>query len=290
MKSSRLSQAQRREMLRIMKSSPSYLKAYEDERFLRHESLRPVRLQLELLKPEMTLRADGIRSTVVLFGSARIHPPEEARELVESKREELRRRPRDREALHAFRAAERLLARSRYYDQARRFAALATRGSQKGAHREFVIVTGGGPGIMEAANRGAHEAGGKSIGLNITLPHEQDPNPYITPGLCFQFHYFAIRKMHFLMRCKALVVFPGGFGTMDELFETLTLVQTGKKRPFPILLFGREFWSRLIDFEYLADQGMISREDLNLFRYVETAGEAWSAVERYWRKNRIRVR
>jgi uncharacterized protein (TIGR00730 family) len=248
----------------------AYRLAFTDNDFLLREELRPVRMQLELLKPEMVQMEAGIKSTIVIFGSARILSPEAAAAgLAEAQA---------RDDASAVRTAENRVLMSRYYDEARRFAALVT---QRTADMDtpVYVVTGGGPGIMEAGNRGAFEVGGKSIGLNIVLPHEQEPNPYITPELCFQFHYFALRKMHFLMRSIALVCFPGGFGTLDELFETMTLVQTGKCRKRPILLFGREFWSRLINFDVLIETGMISPDDVHLFRYVETAEEAWAVLE-----------
>lgn len=248
----------------------AYRLAFTDNDFLLREELRPVRMQLELLKPEMVQTQAGIESTIVIFGSARIAAPEvAAAELADAQQ---------RDDTAAVRRATSRMQMSRYYDEARRFAALVT---QRTAEMDtpVYVVTGGGPGIMEAGNRGAFEVGGKSIGLNIVLPHEQEPNPYITPELCFQFHYFALRKMHFLMRSIALVCFPGGFGTLDELFETMTLVQTGKCRKRPILLFGREFWSRLINFDVLVETGMISPGDVHLFRYVETAEEAWAILE-----------
>lgn len=281
----KLSEGQKRRMLDAIRRAPSYARAYQDLRFLGREELRPVRLQLELLKPEMLLSENNIDSTIVCFGGARIFSPENARERVLALEAQHRARPKDQRIKLKLAAAKRLLARAKYYNEAKEFARLVTKTTQGKGKREFVIVTGGGPGVMEAANRGAHEAGGKSIGLNITLPHEQEPNPFITPELCFQFHYFAIRKMHFLMRCKAMVAFPGGYGTMDELFETLTLVQTGKMRPFPILLFGTEFWKKVINFEYLATEGMIAHEDLKLFRFVDTAKEAWRLIQDYWRQN-----
>jgi uncharacterized protein (TIGR00730 family) len=251
----------------------AYRLAFTDSAFLLREELRPVRMQLELLKPEIVQREQGVESTIVIFGSARILPPDVAAlGLADAQRGG---------DAQAIRKASSQLAMSRYYDEARRFAALATQRSRDHATPLFV-VTGGGPGIMEAGNRGAFEVGGKSVGLNIVLPHEQAPNPYITPELCFQFHYFALRKMHFLMRSIALVCFPGGFGTLDELFETMTLVQNGKSRKRPILLFGREFWERLIDFQYLVDTGMISAGDLNLFRFVETAEEAWEVLASHY--------
>ena len=248
----------------------AYRLAFTDVDFLLREELRPVRMQLELLKPEMVQQRLGIESTLVIFGSARIPEPElAASELA------LAQASGDAAAL---RRATMRVHMSHYYDTAREFAALVTERSRR-LDTPIVVVTGGGPGIMEAGNRGAFEVGGKSIGLNIVLPHEQAPNDYITPELCFQFHYFALRKMHFLMRSVALACFPGGFGTLDELFETMTLVQTGKCRKRPILLFGREFWSRLIDFDLLVDTGMIAAEDLRLFHYVESADEAWALLE-----------
>jgi len=248
----------------------AYRLAFTDTEFLLREELRPVRMQLELLKPEMIQQQHGIVSTIVVFGSARIVAPDVAAAALAAARA-----AGDAQAL---RRAQVQVEMSRYYDEARRFAGLVTVRSR--SHDvPIYVVTGGGPGIMEAGNRGAHEVGGKSIGLNIVLPHEQAPNDYITPELCFQFHYFALRKMHFLMRSIALVCFPGGFGTLDELFEVMTLVQTGKSRRRPILLFGREFWEKLVNFEHLVDRGMISPEDVHLFRYVETAEEAWAVLE-----------
>ncbi|KDB53152.1 hypothetical protein X805_12670 [Sphaerotilus natans subsp. natans DSM 6575] len=251
----------------------AYRLAFADSAFLLREELRPVRMQLELLKPELVQTELGIESTIVIFGSARILPPETAAErLAEAEAD-------GNEAAVA--RARRQVDMSRYYDEARRFGALVTQRSRT-LETPIYVVTGGGPGIMEAGNRGAHEVGGKSIGLNIVLPHEQAPNPYITPELCFQFHYFALRKMHFVMRSIALVCFPGGFGTLDELFETMTLIQTGKSRRRPILLFGREFWTRLIDFDWLIETGMISPGDVNLFRFVETAEEAWAHLSAHY--------
>jgi uncharacterized protein (TIGR00730 family) len=248
----------------------AYRLAFADNDFLLREELRPVRMQLELLKPEMVQLEHDIKSTIVIFGSARIAPPDvAARELAAAQAGS------DAQAL---KRAEMKVLMSRYYDEAQRFAALVTTRSRD-LETPIYVVTGGGPGIMEAGNRGAFDVGGKSIGLNIVLPMEQAPNDYITPELCFQFHYFALRKMHFLMRSIALVCFPGGFGTLDELFETMTLIQTGKCRRRPILLFGREFWTSLINFDLLIETGMISPEDKNLFRFVESAEEAWSHLE-----------
>ena len=248
----------------------SYELAFKDENFLLRQDMRAVRMQLELMKPELVQNEQGVKSTIVIFGSARILSADAAVDLMtaaEASGDET-----------AMRIARSKLAMSRYYEEARRFAQIATAAcAERG--RPVVIATGGGPGIMEAGNRGAYEVGGKSVGLNIVLAHEQYPNPYITPELCFRFHYFGLRKMHFLMRAVALVCFPGGFGTLDELFETLTLIQTRKSRRRPILLFGRDFWSKLLNLELLLETGMISPGDEKLFHYVETAEEAWSLLE-----------
>jgi uncharacterized protein (TIGR00730 family) len=253
--------------------SPSYRLAYQDPDFLLRDELRPVRLQLELLKPELILQEHQIESTIVIFGSARI--PEPAMDGLRQARAELQHDEADPALQHKVRVAERKVANSRYYDEARKLGRLIS--AHTDDHR-FVVMTGGGPGVMEAANRGAHDAGALSIGMNIVLAHEQLPNPYITPELNFQFHYFAIRKMHLLMRAKTLIAFPGGFGTLDELFETLTLIQTGKVRRIPVLLFGKEFWERVIHFQTLLDEGTISPEDLDLFTYVDTAEDAWEII------------
>jgi uncharacterized protein (TIGR00730 family) len=239
--------------------APAYRLAFADPDFLMRDELRPVRLQLELLKPELLMSEYGVESTVVLFGGARIPDPS-----------------------HKERARTATLADlSRHYEEARKLARIMTERSIASGHRRDVIVTGGGPGVMEAGNRGAAEAGGVSIGLNIVLPHEQQPNSYVTPDLCFNFHYFGIRKMHFLMRARAVVVFPGGFGTLDELFETLTLVQTGRMQRVPIVLFGEDFWRRIVNWEALAEAGTIADEDLALFRFVETAEEAVDLID-HW--------
>ena len=251
----------------------AYRLAFTDTAFLLREELRPVRMQLELLKPELVQQEHGIKSTIVIFGSARILAPEEAARALQAARAG--------DDAQALRRAETALDMSRWYDEARRFAAIVTERSS--AHAVPIhVVTGGGPGIMEAGNRGAFEVGGKSIGLNIVLPREQVPNAYITPQLCFQFHYFGLRKMHFLMRSIGLACLPGGFGTLDELFESITLMQTGKSRRRPILLFGRAFWQRLIDFDYLVETGMVSAADLGLFRFVETAEEAWEVLAAHY--------
>ncbi|MDT8858034.1 LOG family protein [Paracoccaceae bacterium Fryx2] len=237
--------------------APAYRLAFADTDFMTRPELRPVRLQLELLKPQMILDERGINSTVVMFGSARIPDP----------------------AQKAGAATPELAALSRYYDEARRFAFAMTERSMESYGRENVIATGGGPGIMEAGNRGAHEAGGQSIGLNIVLPHEQAPNTFVTPDLTFNFHYFAIRKMHFLMRARAICIFPGGFGTLDEMFESLTLIQSGRMKPVPFLLFGRDYWERIVNWRALAEAGTIAESDLDLFHFVETAEEAMAEID-----------
>ncbi len=264
--------------------SPSYRVAYEDVDFLREPRLRPVRMQLELQKAELSLREHRIRSTIVVFGSTQIVSPPEAQKRLERARERLSDTPGDLRRQRAVARLERLAAKSPYYEIAREFASLVSREGQSGKDNYYVICTGGGPGIMEAANRGAYDVGAKSIGLNIRLPKEQAPNPYITPDLCFQFHYFALRKMHFLLRAKALVVFPGGFGTCDELFDALTLRQTGRMQHIPIILFGRKYWNSVLNFRMFADEGTIEDEDLDLFRYVDTPREAWNSILEFHQK------
>ena len=249
---------------------PAYRLAFQDDDFLLREDLRPVRFQLELMKPEVLLTEADIHSTFVFYGSARIPSPETAPALIAAAATP------ERKAV-----AERLAHNARYYDVARELAVLVSTHCQEGK-RCFTVCSGGGPSIMEAANRGAWESGAPSLGLNVVLPHEQVPNPYVTPGLSFQFHYFALRKMHFLMRAKAVAVFPGGFGTFDEFFELLTLVQTGKVAPLPILLYGREFWNRVVNFEALAEEGVIAADDLKLFHFVETAAEGWEIVRAHY--------
>ncbi|MBB97771.1 MAG: lysine decarboxylase [Rhodobacteraceae bacterium] len=238
-------------------ASPAYRLAFADDDFLCRDELRPVRLQLELLKPQLMLEEKGIDSTIVLFGGARIPAPEH---------KDSARTPR-------------LADLSSFYDEARKFARIMTEKSLAAGGHDNIICTGGGPGVMEAGNRGAEDAGGMSIGLSIVLPHEQAPNGYVTPELSFNFHYFAIRKMHFLMRARAICVFPGGFGTMDEMFEALTLIQTGRMEQVPFLLFGKDFWHEVVNWDALAASGTISDEDLNLFRFVDTADEAVEIIE-----------
>jgi hypothetical protein len=255
--------------------SASYRLAFQDPDLLLRDELRPVRLQLEVLKPELVLQEQHIESTVVIYGSARIPDPETAESRLVSAQAEYAKNNQDPGLKKKVDAARKALENSRYYDEARKLGHLISSNTGKD---KLVVITGGGPGIMEAANRGAHETGIPSIGMNITLPHEQAPNPYITPDLNFQFHYFAIRKMHLLMRAKSLVAFPGGFGTLDELFETLTLIQTHKVERIPVLLFGQAFWERVINFNALVEEGTISAKDLDLFIYVETAEEAWELI------------
>ena len=254
---------------------PAYRLAFSDTDFLLREELRPVRFQLELLKPEMLLEEAGVGSTLVIYGSARIPPPE-AVEAALAGAKDLPAKER--------RVVESLAAKAKYYQEAYKLARMVSEKSiVEDGKRQFVICSGGGPSIMEAANKGASDARAESLGLNIVLPHEQAPNPYVTPYLSFQFHYFALRKMHFLLRAKAVAVFPGGFGTFDEFFELLTLVQTGKMKPMPILLFGKEFWTRVVNFEALAEEGTINAKDLELFRWCETAEEAWDHVAGFYK-------
>jgi len=262
--------------------SASYRLAYADTEFLRRSELRPVRLQLELLKAELLQQEQGIESTVVIFGSTRIPEPDAARQRLAAAEAALAAAPDDPERVRLVAVARGIVAKSRYYVEAKRLAAMITAVSQRNGHRHFVVMTGAGPGIMEAANRGAHEAGGKSIGLSIALPLEERPNPYVTPELCFQFHYFAIRKMHFVLRARALVAFPGGFGTLDELFETLTLIQTRKVATVPVLLFGREYWQRVVDLDALVEEGTIDPVDRDLVTYVETAEDAWTLIRDFY--------
>ncbi len=252
--------------------SAAYRLAFQDDDFLLRSDLRPVRFQLELLKPELLLDEARIASTFVFYGSARIPSPEEAQARIDAATDERSRM-----------VAERLAAKSRYYDVARELARIAAQYPVNAAGcRNFVVCSGGGPSIMEAANRGATDVGAKTVGMNILLPHEQSPNRYVTPELSFRFHYFALRKMHFTMRARALAVFPGGFGTFDELFEILTLIQTGKMKRIPILLYGRDFWEKVVNFEALADEGVIAHQDLDLFTWVETADEGWAVVDDFY--------
>ncbi|HWI84728.1 MAG TPA: LOG family protein [Sphingomonas sp.] len=256
-------------------SDPAYRLAYQDSDFLLREDLRPVRFQLELMKPELYLEEAGIGSTFVMYGSARIPSPERADMLIEAAKTDTQRR-----------IATSLKAKSHYYDVARALARLASSAPDSAdGKRQFVVCSGGGPAIMEAANRGAADVGKDSVGLNIVLPFEQAPNQYVTPHLSFNFHYFALRKMHFLIRARAVAVFPGGFGTFDEFFELLTLVQTGKTSVLPILLYGREFWNRVVNFDALVEEGVVAPQDLDLFRFCETAEEGWACVQEFYRSH-----
>jgi uncharacterized protein (TIGR00730 family) len=250
---------------------PAYKLAYADTEFLHREELRPVRLQLELLKPELMLQEHKIGSTFVIYGSARLPEAGDAQAALEKAA-----------TPEAKRIAQSVLEKASFYEEARKLAVLASQVGWVDGERQFVVVSGGGPGIMEAANRGATEAGAPSIGLNIVLPHEQAPNSFVTPSLSFLFHYFALRKMHFLMRARAVCVFPGGFGTLDELFETLTLIQTQKITPIPVLLYGKAYWQKIINFQALVDEGVVSPADLNLFHYVETAEEGWGLIKAHY--------
>ena len=253
---------------------PAYKLAFQDRDFLLREELRPVRFQLELLKPEMLLDEAGVGSTLVMYGSARIPSPQDAAARVEASKNE---------SEYEQKVAANLAAKAKYYDEAYKLAKMVSeKAIIENGKRQFVVTSGGGPSIMEAANRGASDAGAESIGLNIVLPHEQAPNPYVTPYLSFQFHYFALRKMHFLLRAKAVAVFPGGFGTFDEFFELLTLIQTGKMKPMPILLFGKDFWTRVVNFDAIAEEGTISKQDLDLITWCETADEAWRHIAEYY--------
>ncbi len=269
--------------LEAIMASPGYLQADEDVEFLgRSDTTRGIRLQLDYLKAESLLEQHGIQHTIVAFGSTRIHEPATLKRDLARIRTQLEDAPEDRKRQRRLVVLERLLAKSRYYDVAREFGKIVGRAGNGPGDNRVMLVTGGGPGIMEASNRGAFDAGARSIGLNITLPHEQYPNPYITPELCFRFHYFAIRKLHFLLRARALVAFPGGFGTFDELFETLTLIQTRKIDPLPVVLVGEKFWRGAFDVDFLADEGVIDAEDKELFWFAETADEIWQGLNHWY--------
>jgi uncharacterized protein (TIGR00730 family) len=258
--------------------SPSYQLAEYDVDFLKRPENRPLRMQLELLKTETLLREHKVESTIVVFGGTQIVPRDQAEAIVREAKLNLKQSPQDARAIRALQRAESVLAKSHYYDEAREFSRLVSSKCQSGGRCNLVIMTGGGPGIMEAANRGAFEIGAKSVGLNIDLPHEQEPNPFITPELCFQFHYFAMRKFHFVLRTAALVIFPGGYGTLDELFEVLCLRQTQRMQHIPIILYGRSYWDSILNFQRLADEGSVQDEDLQLIEYAETPQEAWNII------------
>lgn len=272
------------ERILAIRKSTSYRQSHVDPDFMGREELRPVRLQLELLKPDLIMAEQGVESTVVVFGGTRVIERSVAERRLQEARAEAAKKPRDARLRRAVTIAENVLKKSQYYDEAREFARIVSEQHQIDHRCDYVVCTGGGPGIMEAANRGAFDIGAKSVGLNITLPFEQEPNSYITPELCFEFKYFAIRKMHFLMRCKAMVAFPGGFGTMDELFEALTLIQTHRMQPIPVVLFGKDYWNRLIDWNVFVEEGTISPEDLQLISYAENAQQCWRIIEDFYRQ------
>ena len=259
-------------------ASPTYRSPDDDPEFLARGEVRGVRLQLDYLKAEKLLEEKGIHHTVVIFGSTRISEPAAAAKRVAECEAAHAAAPNDAEIARRLAIARRIRAKSRYYDVARAFGRLVASTDRRFRGQRLVVTTGGGPGIMEAANRGAFDAGADTIGLNITLPREQFPNPYVTPELCFRFHYFALRKLHFLLRAKALVAFPGGFGTFDELFELLTLMQTRTIKPMPVVLVGEEYWRGAVDFDYLADEGVIDSEDRDLFWFADTAEEIWEGI------------
>jgi uncharacterized protein (TIGR00730 family) len=265
-------------------SSASYRAATEDVEFLHSEEARAVRLQLDYLKPERLMAEHGIEKTIVVFGSTRILEPAAAQRKVDDIRARLALAPDDEQLRTGLVIAQNIRKKSHYYETAREFSRLVARSCTGTGDPALVVMTGGGPGIMEAANRGADDIGAKTVGLNISLPHEQFPNPYLTPGLCFQFHYFAMRKLHFMLRARALVAFPGGYGTLDELFETLTLIQTRKIRPLPVVLVGRAFWQRVFDIDFMVQEGVIDAEDRELFWYAETAQEIWESLNTWYRQ------
>ncbi len=276
---------QAQERVEAIVKSPSYRLAEEDADFFTRNDVRGVRLMLDYLKAELLLEEHKIEHTVVVFGSTRICEPAGARRRVETLRRSLAKTPGDKRLTRDLAVAEKILAKSHYYDVAREFGRLVSAANNNRAAPHTVIMTGGGPGIMEAANRGAFDAGAKSVGLNISLPHEQFPNPYITPELCFRFHYFALRKLHLLLRTRALVAFPGGYGTLDELFEVLTLIQTRKIKPIPVVLVGEDYWRSIVNIDRMVDEGVIDSEDRDLFWYAETAEEIWHGIVHWYEKS-----
>ncbi len=273
------------ERVRQIMDHPSFRRADQDLDLLKRDELRPTRLQLEFLKPELILAEHGICGTIVILGGTRIIEPVAARHKVDRARKALEQHPQIPELKHRLAVAERILAKSHYYDVARELGRLVGKAGQGPGDCRLAIVTGGGPGLMEAANRGSYDVEAKSVGLNISLPQEQYPNPYITPELCFQFRYFGLRKMHFHLRAKAMVAFPGGYGTLDELFETLCLIQTRKIKPVPVILVGEQYWRRVFDIEFLAAEGTIDPEDAELFVFAETAEEIWKIICDWYEQN-----
>jgi len=266
------------ELIKTIMQSPTYKMAEKDTEFLSSYETRGIRLELDYLKAELKMKEYGIEHTIAVFGSARIVEKSTALKRLKAIQEKLDKKENDRALLRELYVAERMVGKSIYYEDARKFGQIVGKSGQGVEDCRVTLMTGGGPGIMEAANRGAYDVGAKSIGLNIKLPHEQYPNPYVTPDLCFLFHYFAIRKLHFLNRAKALVVYPGGFGTFDELFETLTLLQTKKSANIPVALVGKSYWTKALDFEFLKDEGVIAPEDLEIFKFVDNANEAWDYI------------
>jgi len=271
--------------IKAIQDNPSSRRSDLDLEFLAEYPVRGVRLQIDYLKPELLLEEHGIRSTIVVFGSTRICEPAAARRTVATLKAAFADDPVDKDLAHRLAVAERILANSHYYDVAREFGRLVSTANATKEGPHCTIVTGGGPGIMEAANRGAFDVGAETVGFNISLQHEQYPNPYITPGLCFNFRYFAMRKLHFLLRAKALVACPGGFGTFDELFEALTLVQTRKARPMPVVLVGEAYWRRAVDMDFLVEEGVVAQEDRELFFFAETAREIWDGILHWYDKS-----
>ncbi len=275
------------ERIATIRRSSSYRQAHTDPDFMGRVELRPVRLQLELLKPDLVMEDEQVESTVVVFGGTRVVEADRADERLAAAEAALQNDPDDPDLQRAVRIAKNVRKKAHYYDEARKFANIVSSHCQTNGHCDYVVCTGGGPGIMEAANRGAYDVGAKSIGLNITLPFEQEPNSFISPELCFEFKYFAIRKMHFLMRAKAMVAFPGGFGTMDELFEALTLIQTKRMEPLPVVLFGKDYWNRLVNWDVFVEEGTISPRDLELISYAETAEECWEHIDTFYREHQV---
>ncbi len=272
------------ELIEHLQNSPTYKMAIEDSEFLESHHTRGIRLELDYLKAELQMQQLGIEHTIVVFGSARILEQKTAMKKFDAIEKKLKASPDNRELLRELYVAERMIGKSLYYEDARKFGQLVGQSGKNPSDCRVTVMTGGGPGIMEAANRGSYDVGAKTIGLNILLPHEQFPNPYITPELCFRFHYFAVRKMHFLTRATALVIYPGGFGTFDELFETLTLIQTQKTEPIPVVLVGKVFWDRAVNFKFLEEEGVISSHDLEILHFVDNADEAWEYILNWYKE------